>query len=208
MYYTCFEDTCYFYSNFLLNAKVARSLKSAYEFSQEHKQTKRLMGGIQIGGCRTVVFYQQRNRSVWSNLLNWSEPLKKNNDFYDMTFGVLLWLTCGLSLMLVLFFAPRVFLWVFQFPSLLKNKHSKFQWRQWKQEPPRGMSTAKIPLFIIVIILSLLLLLLFVLVLVLTKRFAKCYLSLRHLLPKQETLFLLSFSSHFVKYFWWEKTLL
>ena len=63
------------------------------------------------------------------------------------------------------------------------------------------MSTAKIPLFIIVIILSLLLLLLLlVLVLVLTKRFAKCYLSLRHLLPKQETLFLLSFSSHFVKY--------
>ena len=127
-----------------------------------------------------------------------------------------LYLTCGLSLMLVLFFAPRVFLRVFQFPSLLKNKHSKFQWRQRKQEPPRGMSTAKIPLFIIVIILSLLLLLLvlvlvsllvsllllllvLVLVLVLTKRFAKCYLSLRHPLPKQETLFLLSFSSHFVK---------
>ena len=117
---------------------------------------------------------------------------------------VKLYLTCGLSLMLVLFFAPRVFLWVFQFPSLLKNKQSKFQWRQWEQEPPRGMSTAKIPLFIIVIILSLLLLLL--LVLVLTKRFEKCYLSLRHPLPKQETLFLLSFSSHFVKCSWWEKT--
>ena len=113
------------------------------------------------------------------------------------------YLTCGLSLMLVLFVAPRVFLWVFQFPSLLKSKHSKFQWREWKQEPPRGMSTAKIPLFIIVIILPLLLLLL---VLILTKRFAKCYLSLRHPLPKQETLFLLSFSSHFVKCSWWEKT--
>ena len=49
------------------------------------------------------------------------------------------------------------------------------------------MSTAKIPLFIIVIILSLLLLLLLLLVLVLTKRFAKCYLSLRHPLPKQGT---------------------
>ena len=46
------------------------------------------------------------------------------------------------------------------------------------------MSTAKIPLFIIVIILPLLLLLL---VLILTKRFAKCYLSLRHPLPKQGT---------------------
>ena len=97
MHYTCFEDTCYFYSNFLLNAKVARSLKSAYEFSQEHKQTKRLMGGIQIGGCRTVVFDQQKKGSVWSNLLNWSEPLKKNNDFYDMTFGALLWLTIPLK---------------------------------------------------------------------------------------------------------------
>ena len=25
MYYTYFEDTCYFYSNFLLNVKVAKS---------------------------------------------------------------------------------------------------------------------------------------------------------------------------------------
>ena len=38
-------------------------------FSQEHKQTKRLTGGIQRGGCRTcglslllVVFYQQKKR--------------------------------------------------------------------------------------------------------------------------------------------------
>ena len=49
-----------FLFKFLVNAKVARSLKSAYEFSQEHKQTKRLMGGIQIGGCRIVVFSQQK----------------------------------------------------------------------------------------------------------------------------------------------------
>ena len=30
--------------------------------SQEHKQTERLTGGIQRGGCRTVVFYQQKKR--------------------------------------------------------------------------------------------------------------------------------------------------
>ena len=34
MYYTYFEDTCYFYSNFLLNVKVAKSLESAYAWSR------------------------------------------------------------------------------------------------------------------------------------------------------------------------------
>ena len=34
MYYTYFEDTCYFYSNFLLNVKVAKSLESAYALSR------------------------------------------------------------------------------------------------------------------------------------------------------------------------------
>ena len=35
--------------------------------------------------------------------------------------------TCGLSLLLVLVPAPRVFLWVLQFSSLHRNQHSKFQ---------------------------------------------------------------------------------
>ena len=35
--------------------------------------------------------------------------------------------TCGLSLLLVLIPAPRVFLWVLRFSSLHKNQHSKFQ---------------------------------------------------------------------------------
>ena len=35
--------------------------------------------------------------------------------------------TCGLSLLLVLVPAPRVFLQVLQFSSLHKNQHSKFQ---------------------------------------------------------------------------------
>ena len=35
--------------------------------------------------------------------------------------------TCGLSLLLVLILAPRVFLRVLQFSSLRKNQHSKFQ---------------------------------------------------------------------------------
>ena len=35
--------------------------------------------------------------------------------------------TCGLSLLLVLVSAPRVFLQVLQFSSLHKNQHSKFQ---------------------------------------------------------------------------------
>ena len=35
--------------------------------------------------------------------------------------------TCGLSLLLVLALAPRVFLRVLRFSSLLKNQHSKFQ---------------------------------------------------------------------------------
>ena len=34
---------------------------------------------------------------------------------------------CGLSLLLVLSLAPRVFLRVLRFSSLLKNQHSKFQ---------------------------------------------------------------------------------
>ena len=34
MHYTCFEDTCYFYSNLLLNVKVAKSLESVYAWSR------------------------------------------------------------------------------------------------------------------------------------------------------------------------------
>ena len=127
MYYTCFEDTCYFYSNFLLNAKIAKSLESAFAWSrsllcrivvklrfqlfnnvdifsqwvaisqEDMSKRKRLTGGMQRAGCRTVVFYQQNKGSVWLNLLNWSEPQKKNNDYYDMALGALLWLTIPLK---------------------------------------------------------------------------------------------------------------
>ena len=125
MYYTCFEDSWYFYSNFLFNAK--KSLKSAHAWSrsplcrivvklqfqlfnnvdifsqwvaisqEDISKRKRLTGGMQRAGCRTVVFCQQNKGSVWLNLLNWSESQKKNNDFYDMTLGALLWLTISLK---------------------------------------------------------------------------------------------------------------
>ena len=52
---------------------------------------------MQRAGCRTVVFYQQNKGSVWLNFLNWSEPQEKNNDYYDMTLGVLLSLTIPLK---------------------------------------------------------------------------------------------------------------
>ena len=62
--------------------------------SQEDMSKKKyLTGGMQRAGCRTVVFYQQNKGSVWLNLLNWSEPQKKNNDYYDMALGALLLLT-------------------------------------------------------------------------------------------------------------------
>ena len=61
--------------------------------SQEDMNEERhLTGDMQRAGCRTVVFYQQNKGSVWLNLLNWSEPQKKNNDYYDMVLGALLWL--------------------------------------------------------------------------------------------------------------------
>ena len=65
--------------------------------SQVMSKRKRLTGGMQRAGCRTVVFYQQNKGSVWLNLLNWSEPQKKNNDYYDMVLGALLWLTIPLK---------------------------------------------------------------------------------------------------------------
>ena len=52
---------------------------------------------MQRAGCRTVVFYQQNKGSVWLYFLNWREPQKKNNDYYDMTLGALLWLTIPLK---------------------------------------------------------------------------------------------------------------
>ena len=107
--------------------KIAKSLKSAYAWSrsllcrivvklhfqlfnnvdilshwvvisqEDTSKQKRLTGGMQRAGCRTVVFYQQNKGSVWLNLLNWSEPQKKNNDYYDMALGELLWLTIPLK---------------------------------------------------------------------------------------------------------------
>ena len=66
--------------------------------SQEDMNKERhLTGDMQRAGCRTVVFYQQNKGSVWLNLLNWSEPQKKNNDYYDMVLGALLWLTIPLK---------------------------------------------------------------------------------------------------------------
>ena len=66
--------------------------------SQEDMSKKKyLTVGMQRAGCRTVVFYQQNKGSVWLNLLNWSEPQKKNNDYYDMVLGALLWLTIPLK---------------------------------------------------------------------------------------------------------------
>ena len=52
--------------------------------------------------------------------------------------------TCGLSLLLVLVLAPRVFLRVLRFSSLHKNQHAKFQFDlETDVEPPRGRATAK-----------------------------------------------------------------
>ena len=66
--------------------------------SQEDMNKERhLTGDMQRAGCRTVVFYQQNKGSVWLNLLNWSEPQKKNNDYYDMVLGALLLLTIPLK---------------------------------------------------------------------------------------------------------------
>ena len=107
--------------------KVVKSLKSAYVWSkslscrivvklhfqlfnnvdrfsqwvaisqEDMSKRKRFMDGMQRAGWRTVVFYQQNKGSVWLNLLNWSEPQKKNNDYYDMVLGALLWLTIPLK---------------------------------------------------------------------------------------------------------------
>ena len=107
--------------------KISKSLKSAYAWSrsllcrivvelhfqlfnnvdifsqwvaisqEDISKRKRLTGGMQRAGCRTVVFYQQNKGSVWLNLLNWSKPQKKNNDYYDMSLGALLWLTIPLK---------------------------------------------------------------------------------------------------------------
>ena len=53
--------------------------------------------------------------------------------------------TCGLSLLLVLVLAPRVFLRVLRFSSLHKNQRAKFQFdlKTVDVEPPRGSATAK-----------------------------------------------------------------
>ena len=52
---------------------------------------------------------------------------------------------CGLSLVLVLVLAPKVFHRVLRFSSLHKNQHSKFQFdlETEAKEPPRGCATAK-----------------------------------------------------------------
>ena len=54
--------------------------------------------------------------------------------------------TCGLSLLLVLVLARRVFLRVLRFSSLHKNQHAKFQFDletlTVDVEPPRGSATA------------------------------------------------------------------
>ena len=137
MYYTCFEDTWYFYSNFLFNAK--KSLKSALAWSrsllcrivvklhfqllnnvdifsqwmaisqEDISKRKRLTGGMQRAGCRTVVFGQQNKGSVWSYFPNWREPQKKNNDYYDIRYVG--WVCCWfLSLLREFPLGPPVFL--------------------------------------------------------------------------------------------------
>ena len=107
--------------------KIARSFKSAYarsgslscrivlklhfqlfnnvdRFSQwvaisqeDMSKRKRLTGGMQRAGCRTVVFCQKNKGSVWLYFLHWREPLKKNNNYYDMTLKASLWLTIPLK---------------------------------------------------------------------------------------------------------------
>ena len=107
--------------------KIAKSLKSAYAWSrslscrivvklhfqlfnnvdrfsqwvalsqEDMSKQKRLTGGMQRAGCRTVVFCQQNKGSVWLYFLNWREPLKKNNNYYDMTLKASLWLTIPLK---------------------------------------------------------------------------------------------------------------
>ena len=53
------------------------------------------------------------------------------------------------ELMLVLVVAAGVFLQVLQFSSLHIKKYSKFQWKQWNEEPPCGMPTAKFLLLLL-----------------------------------------------------------
>ena len=58
--------------------------------------------------------------------------------------------TCGLSLLLVLFFAPKFFLQVLQFSSLHRNQQCKYHstWEQWKRGATSWMSSAKFPLLV------------------------------------------------------------
>ena len=123
--------------------KVVKSLKSAYVWSrsllcrivvklhfqlfnnvdifsqwvaisqEDISKQKRLTGGMQRAGCRTVVFYQQNKGSVWLNFLNWSEPQKENNNYYDMALGALLWLAIPLKIIITMLWIKVILdMWV------------------------------------------------------------------------------------------------
>ena len=59
--------------------------------------------------------------------------------------------TCGLSLLLVLVPAPRVFLRVLRFSSLHKNQHSKFKFdlETVDKEPLRGCATVTAKFYLV-----------------------------------------------------------
>ena len=84
-----------------------------YFIRRHDAKRKRLTGGMQRAGCRTVVFYQQNKGSVWLNFLNWSEPQKENNNYYDMALGALLWLAIPLKIIITMLWIKVILdMWV------------------------------------------------------------------------------------------------
>ena len=76
--------------------------------------------------CWDIMVRQQithadmRNRFFFNKIFSYTKPVWPG---FDSRTCVI----CGLSLLLVPILAPRVFLRVLRFSSLLKNQHSKFQ---------------------------------------------------------------------------------
>ena len=121
-------------------------------FTRRHDaKRKRLTGGMQRAGCRTVVFCQQNKGSVWLNFLNWSEPQKENNNYYDMALGALLWLAIPLKIIITMLWIKVILdMWVEfvvgscrcskSFPSSTRTNILNSSGNSGKEELPRGMS--------------------------------------------------------------------
>ena len=64
---------------------------------EDISKRKRFNGWHAKSWLSNCCFLPAKQGSVWLNLLNWSDPQKKNNDYYDMVLGALLWLTVPLK---------------------------------------------------------------------------------------------------------------